>query len=152
MSEKRLTGKVALVTGASRGIGAATARRLAADGARVVVNYNRSPGPAEQVVASIRQAGGQAVAVKADVSDPSVIEGLFDAATKAFGPVSILVNNAAIVEPKPVHEVDLGTYERQFNLNVRGLRLHNGNALEYLGQAIAHHRQGLTTPMLQGIG
>ena len=112
MSEKKLTGKVALVTGASRGIGAATARRLAADGARVVVNYNRSPGPAEELVASIRKAGGQAVAVKADMSEPSAIPGLFDAATKAFGPVSILVNNAAVVETKQVHEVDLGTYER----------------------------------------
>ncbi|MDW8269814.1 MAG: SDR family NAD(P)-dependent oxidoreductase, partial [Anaerolineae bacterium] len=90
----RLTGKVALVTGASRGIGAAIARRLAAEGAAVVVNYHRSPEAAEQVVAAITGCGGQAVAVQADVSRLDQATELVKAAQKQFGRLDILVNNA----------------------------------------------------------
>src|SRR6059036_1789056 len=94
----RLSGKVALVTGASRGIGAAIARRLAADGAKVAVNYARSEKEANAVVADITKAGGAAVAVKADVGQPAEIPGLFAAVVKAFGRLDILVNNAAIMQ------------------------------------------------------
>ena len=96
----RLTGKVAIVTGASRGIGAAIALRLAADGAKVVVNYNKSREPAETVVAAIKKAGGDAVAIKADLADPAQVKPLFDASMKAFGKLDILVNNAAVADRK----------------------------------------------------
>src|SRR4051794_12366663 len=98
----RLSDKVALVTGASRGIGAAIARRLAADGAKVVVNFAASRDAADAVVQSIGAAGGEAVAVQADLADPAQIAPLFDATTKAFGRLDILVNNAAASERKPL--------------------------------------------------
>lgn len=120
MAEKRLAGRVALVTGASRGIGAAIARRLAADGAKVVVNYSKSAGPAEEVVRQIRQAGGEATAVRADVSDPAQVKPLFDAARKAYGKVDILVNNAGVYASWPVEQADPARYDELFNLNVRG--------------------------------
>src|SRR5258705_3719890 len=88
---KKLEGKVALVTGGSRGIGAAIARRLAADGAKVVVNYSKSAGPAEEVVRQIRHAGGEATAVRADLSDPAQDQPLFDPAPETYGRVDILV-------------------------------------------------------------
>src|SRR5262245_14762585 len=94
----KLSGKVALVTGASRGIGAAIAKRLAADGAKVVVNYARSAKAAEQVVADVKKAGGEAVAVKADVGNPAEIPGLFAATKQHFGKLDVLVNNAAIMQ------------------------------------------------------
>ena len=86
----------------------------------MVVNYNQSAGPAEEVVAAIRKSGGQAVAVKADVADAGAIRGLFDAAEKAFGPVTLLVNNAGVWETRPAAEVDLAHYEKLFHVNVRG--------------------------------
>src|SRR5262245_39789230 len=98
MSDKRLAGKVALVTGASRGIGAAIAIRFAADGAKVVVNYARSEKEANEVVSTITKAGGSAVAVKSDMGKPGEIPGLFAATIKAFGKLDILVNNAAIMQ------------------------------------------------------
>jgi 3-oxoacyl-[acyl-carrier protein] reductase len=120
MASARLQGKVALVTGASRGIGAAIAQRLAADGARVVVNYARSAGPAEEVVGRIRKAGGEASAVKADLTDPAQVKPLFDAARKAYGRVDILVNNAGVFDLRPVEQLDAGHYAAIFDLNVRG--------------------------------
>jgi 3-oxoacyl-[acyl-carrier protein] reductase len=94
----KLSGKVALVTGGSRGIGAAIAKRLAADGAKVVVNYAKSPAAAEQVVADIKKAGGDAVAVKADVGNPAEIPPLFDAAKKHYVRLDILVNHAGVMQ------------------------------------------------------
>jgi 3-oxoacyl-[acyl-carrier protein] reductase len=119
----RLAGKVAIVTGASRGIGAAIALRLAADGARVIVNYNRSKGHADAVVAAITDAGGEAVAVKADLADPAQIAPLFDAAMKAYGRLDILVNNAAVAERKRLESSGLEHYHKHFDLNVRGALL-----------------------------
>ncbi len=118
-----LDGKVAVVTGASKGIGAGIALRLAADGASVVVNYARSAEGAERVVATIRQAGGQAAAVQADVSQPAAIAALFDAAVSAFGHVDILVNNAGIYEFGDLAGITPESIDRQFGLNVKGLIL-----------------------------
>jgi 3-oxoacyl-[acyl-carrier protein] reductase len=97
-------GRVAIVTGASRGIGAAIAERLARDGFAVIVNYAESAAPAETLVAKIREAGGQAEAVKADVGDPAAARALFDAAEAAFGGVDVLVNNAGIMTLAPIAE------------------------------------------------
>lgn len=123
MSEKRLAGKVALVTGASRGIGAAIAERFAAEGAKVVVNYARSEKEANEVVATIKSKGGEAVAVKADMGNPGEIPGLFQAAVKAFGKLDILVNNAAIMQRQYLQEVTAESIDAHFNVNVRGYLL-----------------------------
>ncbi|HVL12705.1 MAG TPA: glucose 1-dehydrogenase [Gemmata sp.] len=123
MSEKRLTGKVALVTGSSRGIGAAIATRLAADGAKVAVNYGRSRAEAEAVVAGIKRAGGEAVAIQADVGNPAEIPGLFAAAVKAFGKLDILVNNAAVMQRTFLPDVTAELIDKHFNINVRGYLL-----------------------------
>ena len=119
----RLTGKVAIVTGASRGIGAAIALRLAADGAKVIVNYNRSKESADAVVASIKKSGGDAVAIKADLADPPQIVPLFDAALKTYGKLDILVNNAAVADRKRLESTGLDHYHKLFDLNVRGALL-----------------------------
>jgi 3-oxoacyl-[acyl-carrier protein] reductase len=119
----RLDGRVAIVTGAARGIGAAVAKRLAADGARVVVNYSTSAKPAGETVAAIAGAGGQAVAVQGDVSDPAAVTGLFDAAERRFGPVAILVNNAGVYETRPVEQADAAHFETVFRANVLGTLL-----------------------------
>jgi len=132
MSEKKLHGKVVLVTGASRGIGAAIAKRLAADGAKVVVNYCKSPEAANGVVDSIRKAGGEAVAVKADISHPGEVVPLFETLKKTYGKLDILVNNAAIMERRPIEEVDAAHVDRHYQTNVRGLLLCTVEALKLL--------------------
>lgn len=118
-----LAGKVALVTGSARGIGAAIARRLAADGAKVVVNFSKSEAEAQAVVEAIRENGGEAVAVKADLSDPGEIPGLFAAVVQSFGRLDILVNNAGIMEHKPIEQVTADHIDKHFRTNVRGLLL-----------------------------
>ena len=117
----KLTGKVAVVTGASKGIGAAIAEELARDGASVVVNYASSAEQAEAVVAKIKAAGGAAQAVRADVSKPAEARRLVDAAVSAFGRVDILVNNAGVYEFLPLQDVTEIHFDRMFDLNVRGL-------------------------------
>jgi 3-oxoacyl-[acyl-carrier protein] reductase len=115
-----LTGKVAIVTGSSKGIGAGIALRLAADGAQVVVNYARSAAEAEVVVNKITSAGGRAVAVKADISKPEEIAPLIDAAMAAFGRLDILVNNAGVYKGDSLETVTAESFDEHFHLNVRG--------------------------------
>jgi 3-oxoacyl-[acyl-carrier protein] reductase len=122
-SNKKLVGKVALVTGASKGIGAAIAKALAAEGAAVVINYSSSKAGAGKVVDEITKAGGKAVAVQADVARKADIERLFADARNAFGRLDILVNNAGIYEFAPLENITEEHFHKQFNLNVLGLIL-----------------------------
>ena len=122
-NSKKLAGKTAIVTGASKGIGAAIAKKLAAEGAAVIVNYSSSQAGAERVTKEITSVGGKAVAVKANLSKPKEIEHLFAKANKAFGRVDILVNNAGIYEFLPLEKVTEKHFHNQFNLNVLGLLL-----------------------------
>ena len=116
-----LTGKVAVVTGASKGIGAAVAQELAKAGAAVAVNYANSAGHAEAVVSSIKAAGGKAKALRADVSKPAEARQLINAAVSEFGRVDILVNNAGVYEFHPLHEISEEHYNRIFDVNVKGV-------------------------------
>jgi 3-oxoacyl-[acyl-carrier protein] reductase len=120
---KKLAGKVAVVTGASKGIGAAIARQLADEGAAVVVNYSSSKADGEKVAKDITTLGGRAIAVQANLSKQEEIEQLFSKAQKAFGRVDILVNNAGIYEFLPLEKVTEDHFHKQFNLNVLGLLL-----------------------------
>jgi 3-oxoacyl-[acyl-carrier protein] reductase len=115
-----LSGKTAIVTGASRGIGRAVAERLGADGANVVVDYNASEGAAQEVVNTITAAGGKAIAVKADISVPPDVLRLFDEAQAAFGSIDILVNNAGITVVGPTAHLPEADFDRAFALNVKG--------------------------------
>ncbi len=112
--------KVAIVTGASRGIGAAIAERLARDGFHVVVNYSSDAAPAEALVRKIEDAGGRAVAAKADVSDPAAMRRLFDSAQTAFGGVDVLVNNAGIMQLAKFADTDDALFDRQIAVNLKG--------------------------------
>ena len=130
---KKLEGKVAVVTGASRGIGAGIARALADEGASVVVNYSSSKQGANRVVAEISGRGGKAIAVQGDVSKQADIERLFSEAKKAFGRLDILVNNAGVYELGPLEEVTEDLFHKHFNLNVLGLLLTTKEAVKHLG-------------------
>ncbi len=120
MATTRLDGKVAVVTGASRGIGRAIVLRLARDGAAVVVNYAGNAGAAGEVVAEIEAQGGRAIAVQADVGRVADVVRLFDEAIGHFGAVDILVNNAGVFFTKPLAEVEEGEFDRLFAVNVKG--------------------------------
>ena len=126
-----LQGKVALVTGASKGIGAAIALELAAQGAAVAVNYSGSKAGAEKVVDEIKQAGGKAIAVQANVADPDSIGPLVETVAKQLGPISILVNNAGIYDFAPIEAVTPEHFHKQFNVNVLGLLLTTQAALKH---------------------
>ena len=130
MSQK-LQGKSAVVTGASKGIGAAIARALAAEGAAVVVNYASSKDAAQQLVAEITGKGGRAVAVGADMSNQADGQRLFAEALKAFGRLDILVNNAGIYEFAPLEEVTSALFHKHFNLNVLGLLFATQEAVKH---------------------
>jgi 3-oxoacyl-[acyl-carrier protein] reductase len=134
MSQK-LTGKVAVVTGASKGIGAAIAKHLAAEGAAVVVNYSSSKEGADRVVKEIKDQGGKAVAVQANVAKPADVERLFAETKKAFDKLDILVNNAGIYDFAPLENVTPEHFHKQFDLNVLGLLLASQQAAKHFGVA-----------------
>ena len=131
----RLQGKVAVVTGASKGIGASIAEHLAAEGAAVVVNYAASKAGADSVVRRIHDKGGKAVAVQADVSKPDDIRRLFAETKKAFGTLDILVNNAGVYEFAPLEAISADHFHKHFNLNVLGLLLTTQEAVKHFGPA-----------------
>jgi 3-oxoacyl-[acyl-carrier protein] reductase len=128
-----LAGKVAVVTGASKGIGASIAEHLAAEGASVVVNYSTSKSGADAVVKRITEKGGKAVAAQADVSKPKDITRLFAETKSAYGKLDILVNNAGIYEFSPLESVTAEHFHKQFDLNVLGLLLTTQEAVKLIG-------------------
>jgi 3-oxoacyl-[acyl-carrier protein] reductase len=130
---KKLQGKVAVVTGASKGIGAGIAKALADEGASVVVNYSSSKQDADRVVAEIAARGGHAIAVQGDVSKQAHIERLFSEAKKAYGRLDILVNNAGVYEFSPLEEVTEDLFHKHFNVNVLGLLLTTKEAVKHIG-------------------
>jgi 3-oxoacyl-[acyl-carrier protein] reductase len=130
---KKLTGKVAVVTGASKGIGAEIARELAAEGASVVVNYASSRAGADKVVGQIVAGGGKAVAVQADVSQEADVVRLFAETKQAFGRLDVLVNNAGIYEFKPLEEITAEHFHKTIDLNVLGLLLASREAARLFG-------------------
>ncbi len=130
----KLKGKVAVVTGASKGIGAAIAKALGAEGASVIVNYASSKAGADTVVAAITKAGGKAVAVGGDVSKAADAQGLIDAAIKNYGRLDILVNNSGIYEFAPLAGITEDSFHKHFNINVLGLLLTTQAADKHLGE------------------
>ena len=145
---KKLEGKVALVTGASKGIGSAIALRLAEDGAAVAVNYSSSKEGADRVVAEITHKGGKAVAVHGNLSKPEEIKGVIDATKKAFGAIDILVNNAGVYDFAPLEAITPEHFHKQFDLNVLGLLLATQEAVRAFsdkGGSIVNISSGVST-------
>lgn len=132
--QKKLQGKVAIVTGASKGIGASIAKHLAEEGASVVVNYSSSKKEGDEVVAEIVKQGGKAVAIQANISNHDDIKRLFAETKKAYGKLDILVNNAGVYEFLPLEEVTAEKFHKMFNLNVLGLLLASQEAVKYMTQ------------------
>jgi len=130
----KLAGKVGVVTGASKGIGAAIAKALAAEGAAVVVNYASSKAGADAVVDAITKAGGKAIAVQGDVSKAADAQGIIDAAVETYGRLDILVNNSGVYEFAPLEEITEAHFHRHFNVNVLGLLLATQAAAKHLGE------------------
>lgn len=135
MSIKKLSGKVAVVTGASKGIGAAIAKHLAAAGASVVVNYSSSKVSADKVVAAITAAGGKAIAIHANVSQQADVERLFKEASAAYGKLDILVNNAGVFDFAPLGKITVEHFRRMFDINVLGVILATQEALNHFNPA-----------------
>jgi len=135
MKNGKLNGKVAVVTGASKGIGAGIAKQLAAEGAAVVVNYASSKSDADKVVDEITKRGGKAVAVQGSVAKKADVEKLFAAAEKAFGKIDILVNNAGVYQFSPLEEITEEEFHREFNTNVLGMLLATQEASKHFNSA-----------------
>jgi 3-oxoacyl-[acyl-carrier protein] reductase len=128
----KLTGKVALVTGGSRGIGAAIAKRLAADGAHVAITYSKDAKAASSVVKAIQGAGGKAIAIQADAVDAQAINNAVQKTAAAFGGIDVLVNNAGTAIPKTFEQTTLEELDRMFNINVRGTMVATQAALKHM--------------------
>ncbi|MGR9145539.1 3-oxoacyl-ACP reductase family protein (plasmid) [Rhizobium leguminosarum] len=128
----KLSGKTALVTGASRGIGAAIAKRLAADGATVAITYTKGADAAAQVVKEIESAGGKAIAIQADAADAKAVSAAVEQTVSTFGNLDILVNNAGTAIPKPFEEATLEEMDRVIDINLRGVFIATQAALKYL--------------------
>src|SRR6267154_2886524 len=137
---KKLAGKVALVTGGSRSIGAAIAKRLATDGAAVALTYSASPGKADGVVRSIKAAGGKALAIKADAADPEAVRLAVAKTIGTFGGIDILVNNAGVAAIAPIEQFSLEDFEKLIAVYVRGLFVATPEAARHLreGGRIIH--------------
>jgi 3-oxoacyl-[acyl-carrier protein] reductase len=145
---KSLQGKVALVTGASKGIGAAIAARFAAEGAAVAVNYSASKDAADRLVADITAKGGRAVAVHGDLTDADQVQRLVADTVKAFGPIDILVNNAGLYEFSPLETITAAHFHKHFDLNVLGLLLVSQEAVRHFaagGGSIVNISSGVST-------
>lgn len=148
----KLSSKVAIVTGASKGIGAAIARSLAAEGAAVIVNYASSKAGAEKVVAEIQAAGGKAVAVGGDVSKQAEAEGLVKAAIEHFGRLDVLVNNSGVYEMAPVEETTEQQFHRMFDINVLGAILVTQAAIGHLQEGSSIVNIGSTVTRITPAG
>src|ERR1700723_2754512 len=131
---KKLEGKTAFVTGASRGIGAAIAKRLAADGARVAITYSRGADAAAAGVKIIKDAGGQAIAVQADATDAAAVQSAIDKTVGSFGKLDVLVNNAGTAIPKAFEESTLEKFDRVIDLNLRGVLIATHAALKHINK------------------
>jgi 3-oxoacyl-[acyl-carrier protein] reductase len=129
---KKLEGKIALITGGSRGIGAAIAKRLAADGANVAITYSKGADAAASVVNEIERAGGKAIAIKADATDAGAVEAAVEKTIATFGRLDVLVNNAGTAIPKSFEETTLEEMDRVFAINVRGVFVATQAALKYM--------------------
>jgi 3-oxoacyl-[acyl-carrier protein] reductase len=136
MKDGKLSGKVAVVTGASKGIGASIAKHLAAEGASVIVNYASSKTDADKVVAEIVDKGGKAVAVQGNVAKKAEVDRLFAESKEAFGALDILVNNAGVYEFFPLEDITEEHFHRQFNVNVLGLILATQEAVKQFGPSV----------------
>lgn len=132
---RKLEDKVAIVTGASKGIGASIAKHLAAEGAAVVVNYASSREGADRVVAEIARAGGRAIAIQADLGKPADVDRLFAETAKAFGRLDVLVNNAGIYEFRPLEDITPEHFHKHFDVNVLGVLLASRAAVKHFGPA-----------------
>src|ERR1700716_1171516 len=129
---KKLEGKIALITGGSRGIGAAIAKRLAADGAKVAITYTKGADAAASVIKEIERAGGKAIAIQADATDADAVKAAVEKTVATFGRLDVLVNNAGTAIPKAFEETTLEEMDRVIKINVRGVFIATQAALKHL--------------------